>query len=173
MCNSSSKGSNLLFWFPWAPGTHMVDTYMQAKHVHTWNKILQNSLNAYARVPVPGCALGGCGVICWDVHSKHLEVLIHIIHISQFGKYCTLTFFSYNSIWYKTKDVGKYSLLCFGSEICPQLVFLNSCFPATGIIWVVWYRTLEGGSKSLGVDLWRIYPTTALGTIILLAGPSW
>jgi hypothetical protein len=135
---------------------------------------LQNPLNDYAHEPVPGHVLEGCGVICWDLHSKHLEILTHIIHMLQFEKHCTLVFcFSCNSILYKTKNVSKHTVLCFGSEIFPQLVFLNTCFQALVIIWVVWYGTLRSRIKSLEVDLWRLYPTLVLGTIFLLAGPSW
>ena len=32
-CNSHSKGSDALFWLPWALYTHGAQTYMQAKHV--------------------------------------------------------------------------------------------------------------------------------------------
>lgn len=39
-CNSSSEGSNTLFWPPQAPGTQVLQqTYMQAKYRYTEIKI--------------------------------------------------------------------------------------------------------------------------------------
>lgn len=37
--NSSSKGSNSLFWSPQAPGTHDIQPYMKAKHSHAKEKL--------------------------------------------------------------------------------------------------------------------------------------
>lgn len=33
MCSSSSKGFKFLLWFPWALGTHVVDTHMQVEYM--------------------------------------------------------------------------------------------------------------------------------------------
>lgn len=40
-CNSSFRGSNALFWTPWAPGTHMV--HMNAKHPFTFEMLQKKS----------------------------------------------------------------------------------------------------------------------------------